>query len=122
MRPFITDQITILIIPKWKRNRPQRRTSDVRKWFLTSIVQLLKLESLELEELKRGPEIFKSYYESVTNIFESEKKDEIRAKKLDEFLDELNKKYPLEKNMEELSLKFKAEEFFQEITSDLRGG
>lgn len=79
------------------------------------IVRMLRLDSLGLKELERGPEIFKSYHESVTSIFENESNDKKRMNKLAEYLNRLNAQYPLEGYMEELSLKFDAEAFYKEL-------
>jgi hypothetical protein len=79
----------------------------------------LKIESLNLKELEKGPQIFGSYYNSVCNIFEKEVNDEKRVEKLKEYLEWLDKKYPLNKFMEELSLKFDPESFFAHLMSSV---
>lgn len=79
------------------------------------LVSRLKLNSLGLPELEKGPEIFNDYYEYVTELHSGDMTKEEREKSLDNYLEALNKNYPLEYYMEELSLKFDAEAFFSEL-------
>lgn len=97
------------------------RTKDLSNpEYFKNIVHEIKLDSLKLKELERGPEIFEDYYKSLISIFEKEKNDKARTKKLADYLKILDTKYPLSKYMEELSLKYDAEAFLNELIHSLK--
>lgn len=85
-----------------------------RDYFL-NLVRRMQLESLDLKELERGPEIFGGYYNFFTVEMEKLKRANEKEEALSAFLSELDEQYDLSKYMKELSEKFNAEKFFGEL-------
>lgn len=83
--------------------------------YFFQIVSRIKKDSLNLPELEKGPEIFAYYSNYMNTEYANQNNETQRNKSLSEFLKTINLKYPLDKYMEELTLRFNAEEFFNNI-------
>ncbi|RPI19836.1 MAG: hypothetical protein EHM58_00140 [Ignavibacteriae bacterium] len=87
--------------------------------YFNSLVIQLELDSLELPNLKKGPEIFKDVFKIYQRTENDLKKrikneDDIRIE-LEQYFKNLDEKYELQGFMDDVSLKFNAEDWFRDI-------
>jgi len=81
--------------------------------YFISIIDTIKIDSLDLKELEKGYKIYQQYYTFLLDLRKLESKN--KAGLLKEYLDKLEETFMLDKYMTELSTRFDAQAYFEQL-------